>query len=411
MPKEIISVVGMGYVGLSLAESFVNSGRKVVGLDNNKGRIAEIGSSSSVRSVSIAKSDEAPSGGLVLTSDPSDLRNCNVFLIAVPTPLGADGKPDYSAVESAAELVISAIDSSTEPSLVVLESTVAPGTTRKYLLNPLSEMGFVLGRDVFICYSPERVDPGNRVWTLSNTPKVIAAFEEASLQKGLELYGSICADVVPTLDVEAAEMSKLFENTFRQVNIALVNELEGIADGKIDFWEVLRLAGTKPFGFLGFRPGAGVGGHCIPIDPLYLNDWLEESAGSSSELITSASEINSSTPIKHAKRFVQQLTEEFGSTSGVRAALVGVAFKGGVSDTRESPAFPIAEFLLSKGVVLEFVDPNVDSIRVGELEQKVMPEISSNIECAIVLHTELEEGIRESLSKLRVVYKTSQSRS
>ena len=388
-----VCVLGLGYVGLNLAIALSKSGFEVHGIDKSASR------SEAIRNGRVPESDCDPielrsaiERGLTVEGSIDVMASFDAILVAVPTPANAKGEPDYTFVESASSEVIDYVLGSSRETLIVLESTVGPSTTRKFFLEKLESKGKMLGRDFLLAYSPERVDPGSKTWNLTNTPKVVAGFDEESTNAAVNLYSQICEQVVSSFDVEAAEASKLIENTFRQLNIAFVNELhELLSESGVDAWESLRLSATKPFGFMPFSPGPGVGGHCIPIDPLFLDDFLSHRAGYGSRLLRVAQEINLSTPIRHASKFVEKfglsgLNKEDGSV-----AVYGIAFKEGVQDTRETPVVPIIRAREESGFKVELLDPLVNSLDLDGIKRDVHKTPRAELIGAIILH-QIEPG-------------------
>lgn len=346
-----VAVVGVGYVGLSLAVQVARSGHDVVGLDASSARIGAIRSGAFDADHPVAS---APSR-LDLTSDPSTaLRDAEVVVVCVPTPL-VDGVPDHSAIVAAARAVHEHIGPDT---LVVLESTSHPGTTDELFAPIVAGDRFVVGEDVFVAYSPERTDPGNGTYTVENTPKVVAGVTPRCRDRALAFYGTVVRTTVPAAGTREAELGKLIENTFRLVNLALVNELTPVAHALgIDIWEAIDVAATKPFGFMAFQPGVGVGGHCIPVDPVFLNEHVHRRLGRSIAMIDAATSVNASAPSYVAERARALLPP----VDRMRRCLVlGVTYKPDVADTRESPVAALVAALHAGGdVIVEYHDPHV----------------------------------------------------
>jgi nucleotide sugar dehydrogenase len=355
----MLTVIGQGYVGLPLAMLAVEAGHHVVGIDLDASRIELLRRGESyVDDVEDARLRAAlDSGRYTATADYSHAEGFNVAVITVPTPL-RDRSPDLSFITSAAGELGRYV---TPGSLVVLESTTYPGTTED-LLRPILEQGSGLsaGADFALGYSPERVDPGNKTWTLSATPKVVAGIDAASLAAVREFYGKLVADVVPVSSTRAAELTKLLENTFRHVNIALVNEFAIFArELGVDAWEVVRAASTKPFGFMPFHPGPGVGGHCLPIDPTYLSWHIQQATGRRFRLVELANDVNDQMPDYVVRRVTEGLNRLGKAVLGSRVLLVGLAYKKNSSDARESPAIQVARRLVSLGAKVSAVDGHV----------------------------------------------------
>jgi UDP-N-acetyl-D-glucosamine dehydrogenase len=352
----LVGVVGLGYVGLPLAVEAARSRFQVLGFDIvapvvdgiNRG-VSHIGD---VPSAEVA--DAVSTGLLGATMDMARLAECDAISICVPTPLSKIKDPDLSYVVAAAERVAATLRPG---QLVILESTTYPGTTREVVLPILARTGLRLGEDFFLCFSPERVDPGNAVWQTRNTPKVLGGVTEACTAAGLALYEQIFDTMVAVENAEAAELVKVYENTFRMINIALVNELAQVCDRlDLDVWGVVEAAATKPFGFMKFSPGPGLGGHCIPLDPHYLS-WKMRSLAFRTRMIELASEINSEMPGYVVRKVAEALNRERCAVNGSRILVVGVAYKRDVDDLRESPAFDIMRLLQEQGAEVRYHDP------------------------------------------------------
>lgn len=358
--KVDVVVIGLGYVGLPLAQRAASQGLKVAGLDKSSKTVALLNSGKShVDDISDAAVQRMVAQGFVATSDDRILSSAKNVIICVPTPLSEDGSPDLSAVKSASVSVASNVQPGT---LVSLESTTSPGTTEEILLPLLEEQGLVVGESVFLVFSPERIDPGNTKYTLQNTPKVVGGMTSNCRDRGVALYESLVDVVVPVSGLKEAELSKLLENTYRQLNIALVNELARYChELGIDIWEVIRGAATKPFGFQPFYPGPGIGGHCIPIDPSYLSYTVNAKLGYPFRLVELAQEVNNSMPQYVVSRAQEKLNEKMLSVNGSSIVLVGITYKANISDKRESPALEIAKRLSSLGAQVSFNDPYYDN--------------------------------------------------
>ncbi|HTV25707.1 MAG TPA: nucleotide sugar dehydrogenase [Polyangiaceae bacterium] len=361
-------VVGIGYVGLPLVAEFAREGFRVTGLDYDAKKVELLNLGESyIRDVPAA--DLAPhvkSGLLDATTDPGVLREADAVIVCVPTPLNKTKDPDMRFIVDATEQIAKHQHAGM---LIVLESTTYPGTTTELLVPKLTENGFVLGKDVFVAFSPERVDPANEVYKTRNTPKVIGGATPQCLEAAQALYSHIIDTLVPVSSTETAEMVKLLENTFRAVNIGLANEI-ALMSRKLGVnpFEVIRAAATKPFGFMPFFPGPGLGGHCIPVDPLYLS-WKLKALKGQARFIELADSINSGMPSYVVERTVSALNEYGRSLKGAKVLVYGVAYKKNVNDVRESPAFEVIEELQKKGALVSFTDPFVTSIELphGEL--------------------------------------------
>jgi len=358
-----VGVIGLGYTGLPLAVEFGRAGFHTLGVDLDVRKCAAINRGHSyIGDVSSDAVQELVEAGLLCaTQEYADLRDADAVFICVPTPLGKAKDPDVSYIVSAAD---SLADHVHDGMLVVLESTTYPGTTEDVLLPRLSVNGHKVGSDIFVGYSPERVDPGNPTYGTRNTPKVIAGVTPDCLEVVEALYSTIVEQVVPVSSTGAAEMTKILENTYRAVNIGLVNEFAIICRRLgIDVWEVVRAASTKPFGYMPFYPGPGLGGHCIPIDPLYLT-WKMRSLGQQTRFIELADAINSRMPGYVVERVAEALNDEEKPIKGQRILLLGVAYKGDVADLRESPALEIISTLLARGALVEYCDPHISTLRL-----------------------------------------------
>ena len=380
----------MGYVGLPLAVAFAEAGLSVVGIERDPDKVAALeGGDSYVEDVSPARLAPLVSSGLLeATGDYSALGGVGAVLVCLPTPLDANREPDLSVLTSG---VRDAAPHLRPGALVVLESTTYPGTTREVLIPILEADGSGdgprrVGRDLFLAFSPERVDPGNKRYTIRNTPKVVGGVTpECALRAG-ELYGRIVEEVHLVSSPESAELSKLLENIFRGVNIALINELAILCNRMgVDVWEVIEAAKTKPFGFMPFYPGPGLGGHCIPIDPFYLS-WRARAFDMSAEFIELAGRINVNMPYHAASRVSAALNAAKKPVNGSRVLLVGVSYKPNVGDTRESPAIKLLELLREAGADVAYHDPHVPALPHEKLFSVELtgPEVS-RADCAVLV--------------------------
>jgi UDP-N-acetyl-D-glucosamine dehydrogenase len=361
--EAVCGVVGLGYVGLPLGVEMAAQGLRVLGFDVAQHVVDGVNAGRS-HIADVASADLAPhvtASRLEATSDMSRLRECDTISICVPTPLSKTRDPDVSFVVAAAAAVAAALRPG---QLIILESTTYPGTTREVMLPALEDGGLRAGQDFFLCFSPERVDPGNPTWGVRNTPKVIGGITAACVRAGEALYRRVMESVVPVSSTEAAELTKLLENTFRAVNIALVNEMAQVSDRlDVDVFEVIEAAATKPFGFMRFNPGPGIGGHCIPLDPHYLA-WKMRTLNYKTRLIDLAGEVNSEMPHFVVNKVQDALNQERRSLNGSRILILGMAYKRDVDDVRESPALDILRLLEAKGATVSFHDPLV--AEVGE---------------------------------------------
>ncbi len=384
-----IGIVGLGYVGLPLAVAFGQAGHEVLGYDTNEARVGRLARwESDIEDVPSADL-EALGERFAASTDPEGLRTCDAILICVPTPLVAEREPDLTYVRSSAETIAGILR---EGQLVVLESTTYPGTTREEVLPPLEDSGLTLGEGFFVAYSPERIDPGRSNHTIAGTPKVVGGITPACRDRAVALYEEICDEVVPVSSPEAAELSKLLENTFRSVNIALVNELAQLTDRLgIDIWEVVDAASTKPFGFMRFEPGPGMGGHCLPVDPFYLA-FKARQHNFATEFVELAGKINQSHPLFCVSKIQRALNDREKSVKGSRILIVGVAYKSGVADLREAPALKIIEALRELGAELEYHDPHVPTLPdLGLASKDLGPAVAAADAVAIVTaHDEID---------------------
>lgn len=350
-------VIGQGYVGLPLAREAVAAGLTVTGLEADDAVAQRLRAGRShVGDVSDAEVAQMLAAGYSVTTDPGVIADADVVVICVPTPL-EEGLPDLSAVEEAGVAVGEHLRPGT---LVVLESTTYPGTTEDMLLPLVAVGGREVDRDFFLAFSPERIDPGNPTWGLRNTPKVVGGVSRESTKRAVEFYSAIVDTVVPVSGTREAEMAKLLENTYRHVNIALVNEMARFChELGIDLWESIRAASTKPFGYQAFYPGPGVGGHCIPIDPNYLGFEVQRRLGYPFRFVELAGEVNRSMPEYVADRVQELLDGADVATRGAQVLLLGVTYKADIADRRESPAVAVAQALAAKGAVVSYHDPHV----------------------------------------------------
>jgi UDP-N-acetyl-D-glucosamine dehydrogenase len=384
--KYDLAVIGLGYVGLPLAIEAANSNLNVAGHDINDSVVSNLNNSiSHVEDISNEVLKDALSKDLLITTDSNVLGDSEYVVISVPTPL-TDYQPDLSYVEAATKSIAENLK---KGQTIILESTTYPGTTLE-IVKPILEKisSLVAGEDFLLGYSPERIDPGNKEWTFKNTPKIVSGINETSLKKISEFYNSIIDEVVEVSGTREAEMVKLVENTYRQVNIAMVNELAILSNMlDIDIWEVVDAAKTKPFGFQSFRPGPGVGGHCIPIDPKYLS-FKTRQIGQPVRFVELAQEINNSMPNYVISRISELMNKKEILLKNSKILLLGVAYKKDIGDTRESPAIDIIESLLEKSAEVSFYDPYVDELIVNKesiLKEQDLESISNYD--MVIIHT------------------------
>jgi UDP-N-acetyl-D-glucosamine dehydrogenase len=353
-----LAVVGLGYVGMPMVREAVRNGMRVVGLDIDAGLVDHLNAGvSHVDDISDGEVATLLAQGFRATSDRSVLAAADTVVICVPTPLDDDRRPDLGAVTGAAEMVADQLRADT---LVVLESTTWPGTTEEVVRPLLEKSGLSAGTGFYLAYSPERIDPGNPVYDLRNTPKIVGGLTGACLDRAMAFYGKLVEQVVPVRGTREAEMAKLLENTYRQVNIALVNEIAILCDElSIDVWDTISAAATKPFGYQPFRPGPGVGGHCIPVDPSYLSHRVRR-LGHRFQFAELAQQVNDRMPAYVAERAAGLLHRNGRCANGASVVLLGVSYKPDIADRRESPAEPLARRLRAAGARVTYVDPLID---------------------------------------------------
>lgn len=351
-------VIGQGYVGLPLAQGAVRAGLDVVGLELEGSVVDSLNRGvSHIDDLSNEDVQAMLETGYRASLDPSVIRDADVVVICVPTPLGDAGSPDLRAVTSATHTIAENLSCDT---LVVLESTTYPGTTENLCLPIFQRNGWELDVDFFLAFSPERIDPGNPLYGLKNTPKVVGGVSPKSTERATDFYGRFVDTVVPVKGAKEAETAKLLENTYRHINIALVNEMSKFChELDIDLWDVIDAAKTKPFGFQAFYPGPGVGGHCIPIDPNYLSYEVRKALGYPFRFVELAEEINNSMPRYVVDRLQALLNDHSRSVRGAKVLLLGVTYKPNIADQRESPALPVAAALAERGAIISFHDPAV----------------------------------------------------
>ena len=394
----MITVLGLGYVGFPVLEALHQAGETVLGFDTSEDQIRRVQSRLSGKRIT----------GIGLTSNPADMKSSGTFIVCVPTPLSPHGLPDTSFVAQAAEMIRLSLYDGEQTPLVVLESSVAPGTTRELFLEHFEESGLRLDYDFLLGYSPERIDPGNRIWELSNTPKIVAGASPRSLEAVKNLYQLICHEVIEAENLEAAETAKLFENTYRLVNISLVNELAMALHGSgTSVTHVLDLASTKPFGFMQFKPGPGAGGHCIPVDPLYLNNSIEARHGRRLAMVDQALEINRAQPLFHANNVRALLRHvKVDQPNSIRVLVAGVAYKENSEDVRETPAEEVIRKLRGFGYAVLYFDPNVPTFKVDELSVPKYVGGDEKFDLVVLLHKFDHDLIEQLSSSAELVYDT-----
>jgi len=382
-----IAVIGLGYVGLPLAMVFADAGVQVAGIDSDESRCALVNAGDSyIQDVAAADLKRVVADGLIAaTPDYAAVEDCEAAIVCLPTPLNANREPDLSIVMSAAEKLAPHLRSG---QLVTLESTTYPGTTRE-VLAPILERGSGLtaGVDFHLAFSPERVDPGRTDFTTKTTPKVIGGLTRDCTQKALDVYGPAIDHLVPVNTPEVAEMTKLLENIFRSVNIALVNELAMLCDRmQIDVWEVIDAAATKPFGYMKFQPGPGLGGHCIPIDPFYLS-WKAREYDFWTEFIELAGKVNENMPYFCVEKLHRALNTRGKSLNGAKVLVLGVAYKADIDDLRESPALKVIRNLQRHGAVVAYHDPFVPHLNDFDLDSTALSRATLARQDAVVIVT------------------------
>jgi len=379
--RSRVVVIGLGYVGLPLVVEAMNVGFQVVGVDSSETVVDELNQGHShVDDVDDSDVRQIVSNGFIATTSASCIATAEVVIICVPTPLDGELGPNLRAVEDAARDIAKHLQSG---QLVVLESTTYPGTTEEVLVPILETSGLIAGQDFYVAYSPERIDPGNSRFRLRNTPKVVGGITPMSTERAVDFYSELVDEVVVSGGVREAEMTKLLENTYRHINIALVNEMaQFCAELEIDLWDAIRCASTKPFGFNPFFPGPGVGGHCIPIDPNYLSHRVQTRLGYSFRFVELAQEINAGMPAYVVRRIQELLNDQSLPLRNSRVLLLGVTYKADIGDVRESPAADIAKALVELGARVSYIDSLVDSWAIDGAEVRKT--------------TDLKEGLREA---------------
>ncbi|MCE9626374.1 MAG: nucleotide sugar dehydrogenase, partial [Candidatus Eisenbacteria bacterium] len=392
-----LAVIGLGYVGLPLAVELAQAGFEVYGIDIDEKRVAQLNAGKSyIQDVPTADVRTlVRQKRFIATTDFSVLKKCDTVNICVPTPLSKQRDPDVSYIVAAATEVARYLH---KGQLVILESTTYPGTTDELVLPMLAESGLVVGKDFFLAFSPERVDPGNPNFNTRNIPKVVGGVTETCTHVAVQLYRQRLDNVVPVTSTQVAEMVKLLENTFRSVNIGLVNELALMcARLKIDVWEVIRAAATKPFGFMPFYPGPGLGGHCIPIDPFYLS-WKARASGFEARFIELAGHVNGHMPDHVVDLVGESLNAQGKSVRNAKILVLGVAYKADIDDVRESPSLDIMEKLRERGAKISYTDPYVPSIRFAGSVMKSVPFTPTQLkrfDCVVIAtaHKDIDYGV------------------
>jgi UDP-N-acetyl-D-glucosamine dehydrogenase len=407
--QATVGVIGLGYVGLPLSVCFLKAGFKVIGFDIDNNKVKQLNHGNSyIVSVDPANFISARAvGKFIASTDFNLVAEADVLIICVPTPLGKHLEPDLSFVINTIDAISPYLRNG---QLISLESTTYPGTTEEELRPRLSDRGFNIGQNLFLVYSPEREDPGNKNFATDTIPKVVGGSTAACLEVGVVLYASVVKDVVPVSSTQVAEMTKLLENIYRAVNIGLVNELKIVTDAMgIDIWEVVTAAATKPFGFTPFYPGPGLGGHCIPIDPFYLT-WKAKEYGVHTRFIELAGETNTAMPQWVISKIVEALNSRNQAVKGAKILVLGIAYKKNVDDMRESPAVEIMQLLQNRGANIMYSDPYVSQFPmmrkyIFDLKSaSITSELLSEIDCVVIAtdHDEFNYDLIQQHSRLIV---------
>jgi UDP-N-acetyl-D-glucosamine dehydrogenase len=403
-----IGIVGLGYVGLPLALAFAECGFNVTGIDSDKDRVNKI-----TRGVSYLLDIDSPrlkkavnSGKLKATTNQGVLRRVDCIIICVPTPLTKTKEPDLTYIVNATNEIARYLRLG---HLVILESTTYPGTTREIVLPILESTGLKVGIDYFLTFSPERIDPGSKNFTIRNTPKVVGGMEPKSTKLAAMLYGHVSDKVLEVSTPEVAEMDKVFENVFRSVNIALVNELAKLCEKmNINVWEVIKSASSKPFGYMPFYPGPGVGGHCIPLDPYYLASKAREYFFHT-RFIELAAEINETMPEYIVERIVEALNTHSKSVKGAKILVLGVAYKKDIEDVRESPALRVLELLIDKKAKVDYNDPYIATVKEGNLKLRSVKLENKTLgayDCVVILTDHSVYDLKTIAKQAKLVFDT-----
>ncbi len=381
-PASRIGIVGMGYVGLPLAVAFAEAGYDVIGMDVDHRRVEALNAGRSYVEDISSERLAAVADRVQASTRPSRLAAADAIIICVPTPLTPNREPDLGPLIDAAASVAAVLRPG---QLVVLESTTYPGTTRERLAPMLEVSGLAAGRDFHVAFSPERVDPGRTDFTLRTTPRVVGGLTDVCLQRAVALYGAVCNEIVQVSSPDVAELSKLLENIFRSVNIALVNELSVLCDRMdLDIWEVVDAAATKPYGFMRFDPGPGMGGHCLPVDPFYLS-WRAREFDMSTKFVELAGEINQGMPYHCVSKVERALNHAGKPVKGSKVALFGVSYKPNVGDIRESPALKMIELLRGLGADVVYHDPHVPVIPGHDIVCSSFSDSLEGADCAVIV--------------------------
>jgi UDP-N-acetyl-D-glucosamine dehydrogenase len=386
-----VGIMGLGYVGLPLAVAFAEEGHEVVAVDVDSRKIDALGRGESYIEDIPAERLRAITSRVDATTRAANLSRCDAVLVCVPTPLTANREPDLGPLLTATQTLADLLQPG---QLVVLESTTYPGTTRERMAPILEESGLVAGQEFNLAFSPERVDPGRTDYTLRNTPKVVGGLTDTCADRAVALYSHVCDEIVRVSTPEAAELTKLLENIFRSVNIAMVNEMAMLTDRMgIDIWEVIDAAATKPYGFMRFEPGPGMGGHCLPVDPFYLS-WRAREFDLTTEFIELAGKVNQHMPYHCVAKVERVLNDAGKPVKDSRIAIFGVSYKPGVGDVRESPALKIVALLRALGANLVYHDPHVPALADGDLRSVGFDEALHDCDLALIVtaHPSVDHG-------------------
>lgn len=407
----VVGVLGLGYVGLPLAREFASAGIRVIGLDIDEPKVKKLNAGKSILKTVSHESVKkmVQSGKFRATADMSEIRKVDAVLICVPTPLTENREPDMQYVEGSCRTIAKYLQ---KGQLISLESTTYPGTTRELMMPILEAAGLKAGRDFYLAYSPEREDPGNKQYTTRTIPKVVGGLTPVCRELARRLYLLAIETMVPVSSLEAAEAAKILENTYRCINIALVNELKMLFDRMgIDVWEVIRAASTKPFGYHPFYPGPGLGGHCIPIDPFYLT-WKARQYGMPTRFIELAGEINTDMPHYVVHRVMEALNVRKKSLNGSKVLVLGLAYKPDIDDVRESPSLELIELLKSGGAKVDYNDPYIPQthkMREYDLKMKSVPLTASRLkgyDCVLISTNHSEYDYKWIVKNARLVVDT-----
>jgi UDP-N-acetyl-D-glucosamine dehydrogenase len=394
-----VGVIGLGYVGLPLAVAFAEAGCDVIAVDVDSRKIESLAAGESYIEDVSSEAYRAVADRIHATSRYARLAKADAVLVCVPTPLTANREPDLGPLVDSTRALAEVLQAG---QLVVLESTTYPGTTRERVAPLLEESGLAAGRDFHLAFSPERVDPGRTDFTLRNTPKVLGGLTEACTERAEALYGLVCDELVRVSSPEAAELTKLLENIFRSVNIALVNEIAMLTDRMgIDIWEVVDAAASKPYGFMRFEPGPGMGGHCLPVDPFYLS-WRAREFDIATEFIELAGKVNQQMPYHCVAKAQRALNDVGLAVKGARVAVIGVSYKPGVGDIRESPALKIIELLRGLGAEVLYHDPHVPALQEFALTSSSLEDTIADADLALIVtaHPSVDHAMVAQRSRL-----------